>query len=249
MKKKVNAKVLVVGADASPIELIKTAVTSGADVEKLGKLIELKERWDANEARKAYHQAMTAFKANPPKILKDKLVSFGQGKANYKHATLANVTSLINTELSKHGLSASWQTKQNGNVVVTCKITHILGHSEETTLSAPADDSGSKNKIQAIGSAITYLERYTLLALTGLAAFDQDDDSQATEKQADVISNEQLSTIRDYLAELNISEKGILKFAKIEKLEDLPKSKYKEAIDPLKARHAEKLQKNKEGKK
>ena len=152
----------------------------GIDVDKLEKLFEIQERWEANEARKAYHQAMADFKANPPEILKDKKVSFknnDQTTTSYSHATLHNVTSVINAELSKHGLTASWTTGQSDKgVSVTCRITHIMGHSEETTLVAPADGSGKKNSIQAIGSTVTYLERYTLFAITGIAGKDQDDD-------------------------------------------------------------------------
>src|SRR3990167_2499280 len=157
----------------SPAEMIRMAVAGGADLEKLSKLLDLQEKWEANEARKAYHRAMAEFKQNPPEIAKDKKVAYGNTK--YNHASLANVVKKITKELSKHGLSASWSTQQNGQIIVTCKITHVLGHSEETSLSAPADSSGSKNSIQAIGSTITYLERYAILALLGLATHDQDD--------------------------------------------------------------------------
>jgi hypothetical protein len=168
----------------SPADMIRMAVQGKADLTSLEKLLELQERYEANEARKEYHRAMADFKANPPKIGKDKKVGYSTQKGNvgYSHASLANVTEKISTELSKHGLSASWSTKQNGQVMVTCKITHIKGHSEETTLAAPSDTSGSKNPIQAIGSTITYLERYTLLALTGLATFDMDDDGNMAGK-------------------------------------------------------------------
>jgi hypothetical protein len=47
-------------------------------------------------------------------------------------------------------------------------------------MEAAADISGSKNQIQAIGSAVTYLERYTLFASYGLASKDQDDDGKAS---------------------------------------------------------------------
>lgn len=152
------------------------------DVDKLEALLKVQMQWEANEAKKAYVQAMSDFKANPPEILKDKPVNYKttKGTTSYMHATLHNVTTKINTELSKHGLTASWVTSQaNGSVKVTCKITHIMGHSEETCLSAPPDNTGSKNAIQAIGSTVTYLQRYTLLALTGLATHDQDDDGKA----------------------------------------------------------------------
>ncbi len=157
------------------------AANSDLDVTKLKELLELQERYEAIQAKKAYSAAMTAFKANPPEIIKDKTVSYGQ--TSYNHASLGNVTSCINVALSKHGLSASWLTGQSeGGIQVTCRISHIHGHSESTSLSAPPDDSGKKNKIQQISSTITYLERYTLLALTGLATYEGDDDANAAEK-------------------------------------------------------------------
>lgn len=158
-------------------ELVKA--DGNMDVGKLKELLDLQERWDANQAKKAYVVAMSDFKANPPEILKDRTVSYKEVK--YNHASLHNVTSCINKALSSHGLTAAWETSQNnGNIKVTCKITHIMGHSEETCLSAPPDATGSKNVIQAIGSTVTYLQRYTLLALTGLATADQDDDGKAS---------------------------------------------------------------------
>ena len=51
----------------------------------------------------------------------------------------------------------------------------IAWHIRETS----PDDSGGKNPIQSIGSTITYLERYTILALTGLATKEQDDDGKS----------------------------------------------------------------------
>lgn len=166
----------------------------GMDVSKLKELLDVQERWEAIEAKKAYTQAMAAFKENPPEILKDKKVHYetSKGSTDYKHATLHNVTSKINSELSKHGLTASWLTSQdNGFIKVTCKITHIMGHSEETCLSAPPDNTGSKNAIQAIASTVTYLERYTLLALTGLATADQDDDGAAASKPKETPKDKQ----------------------------------------------------------
>jgi hypothetical protein len=166
---------------ASPLMLAAELVQKDGnmDVEKLSKLLEIQERFDANQAKKAYHKAMSDFKENPPTIVKDRHVSYNTSKGNtdYDHATLGNVTACINKALSEHGLTASWVTSQdNESIKVTCKITHVLGHSEETAISAPPDTTGSKNAIQAIGSTITYLQRYTLLSLTGLAADDQDND-------------------------------------------------------------------------
>ena len=158
----------------TPMGILQMAIAQGADIEKLTKLMELQERWEANQARKAFNAAMAKFKENPPKISKNNHVKFGT--TEYDHATLSHVVERITASLSVVGISHKWSVQQpDGQISVTCVLTHELGHNESTTLRAGADSSGSKNAIQAIGSAVTYLQRYTLLAATGLAAGMDDD--------------------------------------------------------------------------
>ena len=180
-EKSTNLIVPVVGT--TPAKLIQAAITGKADLDKLEKLLDIQMKWEANEAKKAYVAAMSAFKANPPIIEKDRHVEYktkAGDTVSYDHATLANITEKINQSLSQHGLSAAWETNQeNNDISVTCKITHVMGHSEKTTLRSGADLSGGKNAIQAIGSAVSYLQRYTLLSLVGLATVDMDDDAHS----------------------------------------------------------------------
>jgi len=162
-------------AVTTPADLLRLAIEKGADLDRLEKLMDLQVRWEANESRKAYVEAMAEFKAEHITIVKDKSVSFGS--TSYDHATIGNVTATICAALSKHGFSHRWDTRQDGeSIAVTCIITHRQGHSETTTLAAGADKSGGKNSIQSIASTVTYLQRYTLLAATGLATHDQQDD-------------------------------------------------------------------------
>ena len=165
----------------TPMEMIRVAVTQGADIDKLKQLMDLQERFEANEARKAFVAAMNKFKANAPTIAKNKTVAFGN--TNYKHATLDHVCDVVTKALSNVGITHAWQVKQEKDLVtVICTLTHELGHSESTELSGVHDTSGSKNAIQAVGSTVTYLQRYTLLAATGLAAKNEDTDGNAPGK-------------------------------------------------------------------
>jgi hypothetical protein len=158
---------------ATPMDLLRIAMSQNADLDKLQKLMELQERWEANEARKAFVSAMNAFKKAPPIITKNKEVKFGN--TAYKHATLDHVCDQITKALSDHGISHRWRVDQTPTeIAVICVLTHELGHSEETRLVGAADNSGSKNPIQAVGSTVTYLQRYTLLAATGLAVANTD---------------------------------------------------------------------------
>lgn len=222
----------------TPNEMIRLAIEQGADLEKLEKLLDIQERWEANQAKKAYVAAMAAFKENPPKIDKDKVVS--HSGMSFKHASLANVTSKINEALSQHGLSASWKTTQSDQkITVICKITHDMGHSEETSLSAPADDSGKKNTIQAIGSTITYLERYSLLALTGLATEEQDDDGEGS---TEVISEKQLSELCDLLDSIDEPHSNLAKFMGVDDIENIRADEFQKAKAAVEAKilHLEK---------
>ena len=85
-----------------------------------------------------------------------------------------------------HGLSFRWRTDQrDANVFVTCIIAHKDGHYEETTLCAGPDTSGGKKSgIKAMGSTVTYLQRYTLKAAVGVAASHDDDGTAATDSAA-----------------------------------------------------------------
>lgn len=165
----------------TPMHMLQMAVSQNADLDKLEKLMALQERWEANEARKAFTKALSDFKAKGVVIGKDKHVSFNtsKGKTEYNHATLGNVCDIIGKALSEFGLSYRWSTEQNeGKIKVTCVLMHVLGHSESVSLQSGADESGGKNSIQAIGSTVSYLQRYTLLAITGTATQEQDDDGK-----------------------------------------------------------------------
>ena len=160
-----------------PRSTLALAIEKGMDPVTLGKLMDLQERWDANLARKAFVTAMAAFKRDVPAVIgKDKKADFGAGRAKYSYATTGALITAITPAMSKNGLHLSWETKQDGdNIIVTCHITHDAGHRESSVLSGKRDESGGKNPIQMIGSAVHYLQRYTLVSVLGLATADMDD--------------------------------------------------------------------------
>lgn len=152
-----------------------------ADIEKLERMLAMKERLDAQNAKVQFATALSQARAEIPPIIKDATVDFTsqKGRTHYRHETLAGIAKQIDPILSKHGLSYRYRTSQDGGqVVVTCIISHSAGYSEETSLAGGADQSGNKNNFQAVGSAVTYLQRYTLKAALGLSA-EVDDDAQS----------------------------------------------------------------------
>lgn len=216
-KEKINKELMAPGQ--SPVSIIMSLMDKSADMDldRVEKFLTIQKQWEADQAKKAYHQAMAQFKAEKIDIKKDKKVKYAtdKGTTSYKHATLGQVTELINAALSKYDLSAGWELDQSNGIRVTCRITHSMGHSESTSLQAAADTSGGKNAIQALGSTISYLERYTLLALTGIATQDQDDDganSASPNTEVQYLSEKQKSTIVDLVNSKEMLAAAIAKF-------------------------------------
>jgi hypothetical protein len=167
-------------ATTTPGDLLRYALDKGADLAQLEKLMELQQRYEANEARKAFVAAMAAFKTEPVEIFKRKQVGYKTKEGDfvgYKHAELSDVTDAIAPAMARHGLSFDWDIHQgSGTITVDCVVTHVLGHSKKVTMSGAPDSSGKKNQIQQTASTITYLQRYTLLSATGMSTKDEDDD-------------------------------------------------------------------------
>ncbi len=169
---------------ATPGDLLRIAIEQNADLDRLEKLMDLQDRWQAGQARMAFIEAMAEFKKDAPTIIKNKLVEYSG--TSYMHAELSEVTDAIVPGLAKVGISHAWKPEQleHGIIRVTCTLTHKLGHSESVSLESLKDDSGKKNNIQAIASALTYMERYTLLMVTGLSTKSQtDDDGRGAEPE------------------------------------------------------------------
>lgn len=178
---KIEAQELVNPNIITPQDMIQQAIQAGSGIEVMERLLALQERHDAFQARKAFDDAMADLRMTLPRITKSREVDFTttKGRTNYKFEDLAEITELLSEPMSTVGLSWRWYTENvQGGVKVTCRITHRAGHFEETSLVGPLDTTGNKNAIQAIGSAVSYLQRYTLKAAVGIAAA-HDDDAQA----------------------------------------------------------------------
>lgn len=168
------------------------------DVSKLQALLAVKKEWEADEARKAFVAAMAEFKKNAPTITKNKHVRHN----DFWHATLDHVCERVVGALGEYGLAHRWEVEQKGDAIkVTCILTHVAGHSERVSLESAADTSGSKNKVQAVGSTVTYLQRYTLLSATGLAAGGTDNDGRGDDTPAAEPADPWTDELRDAAAD------------------------------------------------
>jgi hypothetical protein len=171
------------------------------DIEKFERLMAMKERVEDRLARQAFDAAISAAKGELGPIVKNREVDFTsqKGRTNYRYEDFAAVASAVDPVLARHGLSYRFRSEQQGaKLKIACRVSHHDGYAEETSLEATNDTSGNKNDIQAVGSAATYLQRYTLKLALGLAASGDDDGKSAGEA---LIDADQLAQVQQLLDE------------------------------------------------
>lgn len=142
----------------------------GMPPESIGAVLDSYERFLKIQAKQAYDTARAELKKAIPPILKTKIADMG-GKYQYRYATLESICDKLDPIMTAHGFDYRWTTHPSPKgVVIGCILTHSQGHSEETLMpEAPHDTSGGKNPIQAIGSTLSYIQRYSLLMALGIA--------------------------------------------------------------------------------
>jgi hypothetical protein len=96
------------------------------------------------------------------------------GARRYRYADLAGVLAVVRPVLSRHGIALLQTLEPNHEGLLLHTALRGYGESIESTMPIVAP----LNNPQAIGSGLTYMRRYSLCALVGVAADDDDDDGQ-----------------------------------------------------------------------
>jgi len=147
-----------------------------------------------------------------------------------KYADLAEVLNTIRPVFAKHGLSLMQSPGYDGSLAyVTTILSHEAGgYITGTSACVPAKADG-----QGIGSATTYLRRYSAAGMAGIAQEDDDGNAAAHNKPHAVITPAQAATIRDML---EATESDTAKFCAAfgsDSVDALPVTKFDAAMAAL----------------
>ena len=109
-------------------------------------------------------------------------------------------------------------------------------------MTLPYDSTGSKNTVQSIGSSTSYGKRYTAAALLNLTARGEDDDGKTGGSVP--IDQQQLTALVNLIAAVGGKRsealtKGLLKYPKIESLDQLPSSRFEDAKAAIEAKRGQ----------
>jgi hypothetical protein len=170
-------------------------------------------------AYRAFLQARSKFQSKVPVLAKTKKAH------NYQYAPMGDIVEQIRKLMHECGLTFSFVISDDdaNTIRVTCLLSHIEGHKEGTSMSSGAETSGSKNAIQARASAITYMQRYTLLGALGITTADEDMDGRIP---SELITPEQVESIKKRLEQTNSDTGKFLKAVGVTSFDEIPANKY-----------------------
>jgi hypothetical protein len=111
---------------------------------------------------------------NPPRNRAVEVSTRGGGKYSFRYATLDKILDMARPVLAAEGLALFQpiSTNEKGGLVLVTRLLHRSGEWMETSIPLPAPGGDP----QSFGSAVTYLRRYAVTALLGIAS-DEDDDA------------------------------------------------------------------------
>jgi hypothetical protein len=165
------------------IDLLRAAVDKQADIATLERLAKLYEAAELGQKKAEFNNALAAAKAELRPIVKDQEIGLNSGKS-IRFESMAAIAAVIDPVLAKHGLFAIFpdtehpEQHEGNRIYVTCRLSHRNGYSIEKTLDGPPDVGQNRNAIQAMGSTMTYLQRYSLRAILGLAVTTEKENKQ-----------------------------------------------------------------------
>jgi hypothetical protein len=201
---------LVVSDNVTPM-FERLAADNNVSVDKLERLVDLHERVLRQQAEAAFNADFALMLPKIPTIIERAYTD----KTSY--APLEDIVEPIRPILSEFGFSLSFKTEWPGAkaVKVIGILTHKNGHSRTSEFMAQADNTGSKNEIQALGSSVSYGKRYTTKDLLCIVTRGEDDDARRAAAKAPKDEKPKPDKYENWIADLEImASEGQAAFAK-----------------------------------
>jgi len=161
------------------------------DVEKMQRLLDIREIELNRFAEKAFNAALVRAQGEMQPIIAD--ANNPQTRSQY--ATYAALDRECRPIYKRFGLAPSFSTEPTSelnSLLVVCMLGHVDGHARRYQIPMPIDTKGIKGvdmmtRTHATGSAYTYGKRYLLIGMFNLAIEDEtDDDGNAASRRRSV---------------------------------------------------------------
>lgn len=231
-----------IGEMAALFSMIERAARDpNVDIAKMERLFDMQQQAAAKRARMEYDAAFSLMQPKLPEIDKrgkiiikskdgDKILQ------STPYALWDDTNKVIKPILAEFGFGLSFRITQTPDrLTTTAVLSHVGGHREETSFSAPIDNTGSKNNVQGWGSSFTYGKRYSGTALLNITTRGEDDDGKAAGGGVPSVpvTEQDIADFRKALADKNVPEGAVCEVFSVETLEDLTRKQFDDAVKRL----------------
>lgn len=228
---------------ASMSPLLQLAVEKGISPEGLEKLVALHERVMASAAQRAFVEAMARFKSICPPIprrtVNDQFKVLRNGVSVPRtYASLEDIEVTIRGPLQECGLSFRWGGTRIDKELLTidCIVAHVGGHSVSSPASVPLESRAGSSAQQKYGAAMTYAQRFSLVAALGLTTCEEDTDGNA---EVEYVTPEQVETLEALLDQRpSGARKAFMEYVGVGALEEIPAARFEMLADQLRQKIA-----------
>lgn len=224
------------------VQMIERAASNPAvDIDKMERLLQMREREYARSAKMAFDAALAEMQPELPEIVERGEIKTDKNKAAQStYAKWEDINAAIKPILARYGFSLSFRVARTDNQIsVTGILTHRQSHAEETTLSLPVDTSGNKNAVQAVGSSTSYGQRYTAKLLLNLTSRGADDDGNAA-GDGGYITEDQAADIQALMEDVGADRGRFLAYIKVGSIAEIPSAQFKKVLATLEAKRGAK---------
>jgi len=213
--------------------LIAAAIEKGTPLDSLKDILDFQRGCEKDQAARDFAAALKGFQAEAPRVEKTRQVLDKNGNKIYKFAPFEDIMQQIGRLLDKWGIVPSFSFSQTtaGLMLVTCTL-RVGIHTQDSTLPmpVPASAPGGINEAQRYGIAQSYAKRYALVNALNIVTCGEDTDGHGA---GDRITEAQAAKLWAMIQDKKADMQRFLKWAGIEKLEDMPASFYQKAEDTL----------------
>jgi hypothetical protein len=230
-----------VSESAAIFQIIERAARDpNVDIDKMQRLMEMREREMSRLAQQAFNEAMKAAQAEMPQVVRD--ASNDQTRSRY--AKYETISEAIQPIVTKHGFSLSFNegdTDKPNCIRILCDVMHEGGHTKQYHADIPLDGVGmkgnaNKTATHAYGSTKSYGRRYLKLDIFDVAVKDEDDDGNAAGCSYETITSEQRQELQGLIEKAGGDVPAFCNWAKINSLPDLRAALFTRAKQALEAR-------------
>ena len=243
MKKENEIEIVKNGDVNNPLEIIQQAISKGADLDKIEKLMILQERWEATQAKKLYNSEMVSVQREIPTVAKN----LKNNQTNSKYVALDDIINRTREIYTNHGFSITFyegDSAKSEQIRICADVVHSAGHKETYFFDIPLDGVGLKGnanmtKIHAKASSTSYARRYLMCMIWNIPTGDDNDGNTTT---IELINSEEAKQINILVEQSKISREKFLEWLEVGDVTNIPKNMFPKAIKVLEAKLKKKIE-------